>query len=173
MQCATQPLNAALAVDVMNLVMRRDVVRDLHSLRSSCQVAMIRSFSVPNYPHLQLPVGAVEESLAGSCSRYNVTFRVVLRAFDLHRTMAAAEAAVARAAVAAAVVAAQQAAGLAATAASAEAAGAAAVVKALAASAAAKAVAVKAKADAAAADSTIVAAATMAAAAAAEAASFC
>jgi hypothetical protein len=53
-----KPLDAAVVVEVMNLLMSRDRVRDLRSLRFTCQLSRRGSFPVPSYPLLELPTGS-------------------------------------------------------------------------------------------------------------------
>jgi hypothetical protein len=78
-----KPLDVKVVVEVMNLLMSRDRVRDLHSLRLVCALAMRGSFPVPSYPLLELPTSVIEDFVGGSDSRH-VSFRCLLRAVDLH-----------------------------------------------------------------------------------------
>jgi hypothetical protein len=64
------PLDAALVVEVMNLLSSGDRVRDLHNLRLTCTLTMRGSLPVPGYPLLERPTGVVESFVAaarGTC----------------------------------------------------------------------------------------------------------
>jgi hypothetical protein len=98
-----KPVDAALAVEVMNLLTSRDRVRDLFSLRLTCKLTFRRSFPVPCYPLLEMATGVVEDFVGGSGSRH-VSFQSVLGVIGLHREDAEAYA-VAKAAEAAVVAA--------------------------------------------------------------------
>jgi hypothetical protein len=58
-----KPIDVALAADVMNLMMNRDCLRDLHNLRLVCTVTMRGSLPVPSYLLKELPTGVVEAFL--------------------------------------------------------------------------------------------------------------
>jgi hypothetical protein len=92
-----KPLYTKVVTDVMNLLMSRDRVTDLHSLRTTCELTRRGSFPVPGYPLLELPTGMVDAFMAGSGSRH-VSFECLLRALHLHSEDAAAAAATAVAA---------------------------------------------------------------------------
>ena len=77
-------VDAKVVVDVMNLLMSRDRVRDLRSLRFTCHLSRRGSFPVPGYPHLELPTGVLEAFVGGSGSRH-VSFRSLLSVFALHK----------------------------------------------------------------------------------------
>jgi hypothetical protein len=77
-------IDAALVVEVMNLLTSRDRVRDLHSLRATCKLTRRGSFPVPGYPLLELPTGEVEAFVGRSGSRH-VSFQILLKAFALHQ----------------------------------------------------------------------------------------
>jgi hypothetical protein len=83
-----KPIDAKLVADVMNLLMSRDRVRDLLSMRMVCKLTAGCSFPVPRYPLLELPTGLVESFVAGSCSN-QVPFCCILRAVALHLESAA------------------------------------------------------------------------------------
>jgi hypothetical protein len=78
-----KPIDAALVVEVMNLLMSRDRVRDLHILRTTCKLTHRGSFPVPRYPLLVLPTGVVEGFVGGSGLRH-VSFRCLCRTLALH-----------------------------------------------------------------------------------------
>jgi hypothetical protein len=65
-----KPIDAALVVEVMNLLMSRDCVRDLFSLRTTCKLTRRGSFPVPSYPLLELPTSVMEDFVGGSGSRH-------------------------------------------------------------------------------------------------------
>jgi hypothetical protein len=77
-----------LVADVMKLMMNRDCLRDLRSLRLVCKLTFRGSFPVPSYPLLELPTGVVEGFWGGGRSR-EVSFRSICRALALHRAIAA------------------------------------------------------------------------------------
>jgi hypothetical protein len=77
------PTDAKVVADVMNLLMSRAALRDLHSLRLVCKLAYRGSFPVPRRPLLELPTGVVESFLGGSCSRM-VSFDSMCKALTLH-----------------------------------------------------------------------------------------
>ena len=64
-----EPLDAALVVEIMNLLTSRDRVRDLHSLRLVCTLTMRGSFPVPSYPFLELPTSVIADFVGGSGSK--------------------------------------------------------------------------------------------------------
>jgi hypothetical protein len=78
-----EPVHAGLAADVMNLMMNRDCLRDLHNLRLVCKLTMRGSLPVPSCPLKELPTGVVEGFLGGGHSR-TVSFRSICRALALH-----------------------------------------------------------------------------------------
>jgi hypothetical protein len=78
-----EPIDPKVVVDVMNLLMSQDRVRDLRSLRLVCTLTMRRSLPVSSYPLKELPTGVIEAFVAGSGS-WHVSFRCLLRAVDLH-----------------------------------------------------------------------------------------
>jgi hypothetical protein len=78
-----KPIDVKVVVEVMNLIMSRDRVRDLHSLRLTCKLTRRGSFPVPSYALLELPTSVIEDFVGGSGSRH-VSFRCLLRAWDLH-----------------------------------------------------------------------------------------
>jgi hypothetical protein len=84
-----KPIDAALVTDVMNLLISRTHLRDLHSLRTACQLTMRGSFPVPSYPLMELPTGVVESFVGGRCSR-DVSFECLCKALALHDAEAAA-----------------------------------------------------------------------------------
>jgi hypothetical protein len=86
------PLHPALVADVMNLLMSRDCVRDLHSLRIACKLRCSL---------LELLTGLVESFVGGLWS-HKVPFHSIRRAFALHREVAAVAVAAAASARAAA-----------------------------------------------------------------------
>jgi hypothetical protein len=73
-----------VVVEVMDLLMSRDRVTYLHSLRFTCQLSRRGSFPVHGYPHLELPTGVLEAFVGGSGSRH-VSFQSLLSAFALHK----------------------------------------------------------------------------------------
>jgi hypothetical protein len=78
-----KPIHAGLVGDVMNLLMSRDCVRDLLSLRLVCKLTARCSFPVPGYPLLELPTGVVESFVGGRWSN-EVPLRCIFRAVALH-----------------------------------------------------------------------------------------
>jgi hypothetical protein len=94
-------VDAKVVAEVMNLLMSRHRVRDLHSLRMICTLTRHGSFPAPAYPLLELPTSVIEDFVGGSGSRH-VSFRCLLRALDLHQEDSAAAATVAATAVEAA-----------------------------------------------------------------------
>jgi hypothetical protein len=78
-QPSNGPADAILLAGLVNLLMRSDLVRDLHNLRMVCKTTLRRSFPVPHQRHLELPVGVIESFLAGDYSAY-LPFHCVYRA---------------------------------------------------------------------------------------------
>jgi hypothetical protein len=81
---AKKAVDAKVIVDVMNLLMSRDRVTDLRSLRFTCQLSRCGSFPVPSYPHLELPTEVLEAFVGGRGS-WHVSFQSLLSAFALHK----------------------------------------------------------------------------------------
>jgi hypothetical protein len=78
-----KPICAVLVADVMNLLMSRADLQDLHNLRIACKLTFRGSFPVPGYPLLELPTGVVESFVGGSCSR-EVPFHCICKALAMH-----------------------------------------------------------------------------------------
>jgi hypothetical protein len=68
-----KPIDANVVVDVMNLLMSRDRVTNLRSLRFTFQLSRRGSFPVAGYPHVELPRGVLE-----ACGGQRVAARIVL-----------------------------------------------------------------------------------------------
>jgi hypothetical protein len=62
-----KPIDAKVVAEVMNLLMSRGRVRDLHSLRLVCELTMRGSFPMPSYPFLELPTSTVWETRCVFC----------------------------------------------------------------------------------------------------------
>ena len=79
---AHKPMDVALVVKVLNILMSADRVRDMYHLRMMCRMTRRRSFPVPDYLLIELLPKLMGEILVGHGSSV-VSFVFVLRAIIL------------------------------------------------------------------------------------------